>query len=288
MVAITLALELATGCSGTGGGNQSARQPIDPSLHMRRLLVPARPPVVAAELPEDLAVAALAAARAEPSQLVRDELSQWVGIDALPLLTSTEAGRRFLAAAPPRALARGTPPELCPAMTVATAPKAAPPASAEAARAEVAEAALATCLDRASATPGCGCRVIALDDMVTVPREEVAYATGTTARLRVASLGLDLILVAEDGPEGGTLLRGLTGTVAQIARGADDTVSLTLEGGARMFRGRSIPVGFRRGRLAERIYAEDGDGNRLSLLIGFAPDELAQSAGAWLAWPNGG
>lgn len=282
---VVSALWLAAACTGPDAGNQSARAPMGESLHTQRMLVPQRPPVIAAQLPEDLGIAQLAAERIDESLLARGELSRWVSADALPLLTSTDAGRRFLEAAAPRALARGAPQEACPAVAVATGTA----GGGARARAEVAVEALAACLAQLdpSAT-GCGCRVVALDDLVTVPHEETAYATGTSARLRIAALGLDLLLVAEEGIGGETLLRDLAGPVARIDRGPDNAVMLRLADGGRAFRGYSVPVGFRRGRLAERIYAEDATGMRLSLLIGFGPDELAQSAGAWLAWPPGG
>jgi len=155
-------------------------------------------------------------------------------------------------------------------------------------RAEVAGQALRSCL--AQLVPertGCGCRIVALDDLITVLREETAYATGTSARMRSASLGIDLLLVAEEDADGSTLLRDLRGPVARLVNGADDTVTLSFLATGDRFEGRRILVGFRRGRIAERIYVVDADGNRLSLLIGFEPDELAGGAGAWLAWPEG-
>ena len=124
--------------------------------------------------------------------------------------------------------------------------------------------------------------------MVTIPREDTAYATGTSARMRSAALGIDLLLVAEEASGGGTLLRDLRGPVARLVHGENDSVTLSFISSQRRFDGFRIPVGFRRGRIAERIYLADADGNRLSLLIGFEPDELAGRAGAWLAWPPEG
>ena len=249
---------------------------------MQRMVVLSHPPIIAATRPEDLPVALRIAERSDPAELSRRESARWIGVDALPFLTSTESGRRFLAAAAPRALARGMPPELCP---VAVAAKGAPGTS----RAEVAGQALQKCLAQLGpARPGCGCRIVALDDLVTVPREDLAYATGTSARMRSASLGIDLLLVAEEVSGGGTLLRDLHGPVARLVRGENDAVTLSFHATGRRFDGFRIPVGFRRGRIAERIYVVDADGNRLSLLIGFEPGELADRAGAWLAWPPEG
>jgi hypothetical protein len=249
------------------------------------MLVPQRPPIIEAQLPEDLVIARIAAERANAAELERGESSRWVGVDSLPLLTATPTGRRFLAARSPRALARGAPPEACPADAMASAETLGGTPN----RAGVAVASLADCMRQLDPSmAGCGCRVVALDNMVTVPQSDVSYATGTSARLRAAALDKDLLLVAEESDSGETLLRDLSGPVAYVTRGEGHAVTVRLADSDRVFQGRSIPVGFRRGRLAERIYAEDSTGTRLSLLIGFEPDELAQSAGAWLAWPSGG
>ncbi|MFQ5565205.1 MAG: hypothetical protein ACE5EU_02465 [Paracoccaceae bacterium] len=245
-------------------------------------MVLSNPPIIAANRFEDLPVALRLAENADPVELSRRESARWVGIDALPFLASTEAGKRFLATAAPRALARGMPSDSCPASAVAGAPP-------ETSRAEVAGQALRTCLGKlAPERTGCGCRIVALDDLVMVPRDDTAYATGTSARMRSAALGIDLLLVAEEVPGGGTLLRDLQGPVARLVNGDGDAVTLRFDATGRRFEGFRIQVGFRRGRIAERIYVADADGNRLSLLIGFEPGELAGGAGAWLAWPPEG
>ncbi len=96
---------------------------------------------------------------------------------------------------------------------------------------------------------------------------------------------------AEAGPGKETLLRDPSGPVARLVHAEDDRVAVIFERGrlqGHRFEGRRIAMGFRRGRLAERIYATDAEGHRLSLLVGFEPDELAGRAAAWLAWPPEG
>lgn len=273
---------LMPGCAEEPAEVTSARQPLEENLHLQRMLVLDRPPVIAVQRAEEMPLAIRAAAGVRTDELERRETARWVRVDALPFLTQTEAGLRFLAAAAPRALARGMPPEICPALAAAAG---APGTG----RGALAGQALDACLaDLGAGHEGCGCRVIALDDVVTVPRDETVYATGVSARLRVPGLGLDMVLVAEDGPGPETLLRGLAGPVARLIHGEGDEVVVVFEQSGRRFEGRSIPVGFRRGRLAERIYATDAEGHRLSLLVGFEPAELAGHAAAWLAWPGKG
>ena len=245
------------------------------------MLVSDYPPIIAAQDQVDLPLAIHRAERLDPSNLARRESARWVGIDSLAYLTGTEIGHRFLTARKPRALARGMPAEACPVTALATG------ATGET-RAEVVGRALENCLEQVTpAQAGCGCRIIAVDDVVTIPRSETAYATGTSARLRAPSLALDLVLVAEEA-EGGVLLRDLRGIIARLDYGEGEAVTLRFTGDDAVFVGRRIPVGFRRGRIAERVYAEDDNGNRISLLIGFEPAEQAGRAAAWLDWPSEG
>lgn len=246
-----------------------------------RLVALPRPPILAAEGTGDLAKARLNAVRTRWGQLYRRTDARLVSVEALPFLTRTEAGRAFLAAEGERALARGWPAESCPAV-VTTAP------AETAGLGELVGQALSDCLAEVGAvSPDCGCQVLAVNDFLTVPREEMKYASGTAARMRVPALGLDEILVADEA-EDGTLIRDLRGPVARVTRGPGSRVEVKLLRGDRAFEGRSIEVGFRRGRLAERIYATDAAGARMSLLIGFSPEELAEGAAAWLAWPEEG
>ena len=330
---VASALALLSGCGDGPLEAVSAREPMEERLHLQRMLVLERPPVIAVQGPAEMPLATRAAGGADAGELERRAGARWVTTDALPFLTQTQAGRAFLAAEGPRALARGDPAEFCPAVAVAgtgagatgrgTAPVEG--ARAQAAGAGVARRAIAGCLDQLGPDDaGCGCRVIALGDVVTVPRDEMAYATGVSARMRVPAHGIDLVLVAEDLPAaaaakaaaeaaaetaaeaGGdvsgddsgdisgeaTLLRDLAGPVAWLIDEPGDRVAVIFAETAgplagRRFEGRGIPVGFRRGRLARRIYATDAEGSRLSLLVGFEPSELAGRAGAWLAWPPG-
>lgn len=246
-----------------------------------RLVTMPRPPILAAADPQDLPLARLNAARTRWNELYQRTDARRVSVEEMPFLTRTPEGQQFLAAVGPRALARGMPAEICPA-ALAFTPGGSTPLP------DLVENTLSACLARVRPDhPDCGCRVLALGDFLTVPREEMSYATGTTARIHAPALGIEGVFVAEE-EAGGTLVRDVRGPIARITRPTAGGAQVTFLDGGRVFTGRSIPVGYRRGRIAERIYATDRGGARLSLLIGFSPDELADSAAAWLAWPRGG
>lgn len=293
-VLVVSVLALAAACGEEPAGSRSAREPLAEETHLQRMVVLERPPVIAVLSREEMPLAIRAAETLEPDSVARRQTAARVGTDALPFLTQTETGRRFLAAAPPRAIARGMPAEFCPAVASASG-------AAGDGRGAVARRALEACLAQLGPErEGCGCRVLALDDVVTVPRDETAYATGVSARMQVPDMDLDLLLVAEDargdarrnerGHVAGdtVLLRDLRGPVARLSHGEDDSVEVVFTRSGRRFEGYRVPVGFRRGRLAQRIYARDAEGHRLRLLVGFEPEELAGHAAAWLAWPDRG
>ncbi|MEL6475912.1 MAG: hypothetical protein AAFR17_01190 [Pseudomonadota bacterium] len=268
-------------CTTLPADQRSRRNQIAESWHSQRMIVLETPPAIVATGPGDLDAARLAAKRADPALLGSRLQAREVGIDALPYLIGSAEGRAFLQASGPRALARGRPAASCPSTSVISRLVATP-------RADLAGEALQQCLQMLpSSAKECGCEIVAIDNLVTIPRTELTYATGTTARLAIPSRGLDSVLVAEEDESGALLLRDLRGQVATVRAMSRETVELIFTDGTE-FSGQRIKVGFRRGRMAERIYAESPSGERLILLIGFDPSELAGHAGSWLVWPKEG
>jgi hypothetical protein len=275
LVMVVIAFGPFYGCAENSMISRSARQPMVENLHQQRMLALSYPPIIAIMPPEDLSGALRAAENADSSVLSKRESARWVNVDALPFLTATDSGKRFLETTVPRALARGMPPENCPVSAFASG---APRTS----RAEVARRALQSCLAKLGPEQAdCGCRIVALDDLVTIPREETAYATGTSARMRSTALGINLLLVAEEASDGGTLLRDLRGPVARLVHGENDSVTLSFLSNERHFDGFRIPVGFRRGRIAERITRRSGRG-----MAGLAAGRLTAAPVARLAGPD--
>jgi hypothetical protein len=273
---VVAGLVALSACAGSvpSAGSERTKNPI--GVDFQRMLVLERPPVVAAETPDDIATAQRIMRNLSPAALRARSGSRLIDSNALPWLTGSTEGRKFLATPPQRILVRGQPADRCPVAIAGTAPPSTPMANAAA---DV----LRQCL--AKVEEGCGCQVVAAGSILLVPRSELAYATGIAARIQAKSLGLDGLLVAEETPDQKVLLRDLSGIIGEVERTGETDVVVRMLGSQQIYRGEARQVGFRRGRRAERIYAETESGDRISLLIGFDPDELAQFAGAWLAWP---
>lgn len=263
-------------CNDSSHNFPSQRERLAESVRFQSILAMERPPVIVVKSNDDLRVADNLVSRLNIQKLAARKDTEYVDADALPWLSGSAPGREFLAARGSRVLVRGHPQEFCPIALTETAAGSVPIRN-------VARTAFNRCL--AQVPPGCGCRLIAMQDALLATQEEVTYATGIAARIKARSLGLDDLLVAEEQQDGSVILRDLSGVIGSVVSGPDDAVTIKLKGSETVYSGTARDVGFRRGRVAQRIYAKNEAGERVSLLIGFNPDELAEFAGAWLAWP---
>jgi hypothetical protein len=202
---------------------------------------------------------------------------------AAPLLSNTAWGRAWVEDGRPGAIARGSPPERCPALGVALG----------ASRIDAIGAAVDQCragLEAAGARD-CGCQLLALDDRLLAPLEAFAYAPGTTGRLVGLGGGLAAPLVARErtvGPAPTDIALSFSTARREVARAtlsADGDAVLTLADGRR-FVGRRELEGWRRGRLTERLLLRDAAGKRLIALIGFEPTDFAREGDRLARWPS--
>ena len=269
-------LVLLAACSSPVSSTGSQRTKTPESVNAQRLITMARPPILAAEDASDIETVRRLISRLTPSELLERNGARLVDASELPWISGSQTGRAFLESRGNRILVRGKPAERCPIAFADAAPKTTP-------LGDLARTSLTRCLQMAD--PGCGCEVVAFNSALAVPRENISYATGIAARLRARSLGVDSLLVAEELPDGAVLLRDLSKTIGTVRVSSDNIVEIKLTDVDGVFTGTARDVGFRRGRKAQRIYARNERGERVSLLIGFDPDELAEFAGAWLAWP---
>src|SRR5690625_213990 len=253
-ICIGAALLAALSACGAGQGNVAERQHLPATSSGGAMLVMERPPEISVTASEDTESARVLLERLSIDELRGRTGARFHDARELPWISGSAPGREFLALAEPRLLLRGDPPERC---AVAFAEEGEPSQPI----ADFATEALRRCV--AEAGPDCGCRVVALNSALLVPLEETSYATGAPARLRVPSLGLKKMLVAEAGGNGREVLRDVSHPVGVIEYGEDGQVTIELEGIEGVFTGKARPVGFRRGRLAQRIYARNAEGDRL-------------------------
>lgn len=279
---------LLAGCDGQDAGKDSARTAAPWTLRKQLMVVSSSPPQLVVSDAAGLDRAERFGRTLDAEAVLARAGARRTEADSLAWLTGSAPGRTFLASPLPRAVARGEPADHCPGVGVAGGEADLEPGDAALRRGRIVRRAVERCLAAVAGLPGCGCRVLAIDSVLTAPRAEMAYATGVTVRIRAPELGLDGVLVAEDEEDGATLLRDLRRPVGRLEREGAAGATLTLLDGEHRLTGRREVVGWRRGRLAERVYLEDAKGRRVVLLIGFSPGELAEGAAAGLAWPGGG
>ena len=267
-VALVAALAACTGASNDGS---SGRARNGAHLDMQRFVVTDGGVRVHAEGSGDVPTVRARVARVTREALSRRADGHWVTANALPWLSGARAGRAFLEAASPRALVRGLPARACP---LAHAAQGGPDA------ATAAERAVRACL--AEAPTGCGCAVVAVNDVVFAPRESLAYATGVSIRIRLADPETDLIAVAEEVGPDRILIRDLSGPIGHIDF---DGETVTVEIAGETLTGRARAIGYRRGRIAWAIAAGEA-GRRMRAVIGLGPEELAAEGARWLAWES--
>lgn len=241
-----------------------------------RLRVAALAGPITAATPDDTSDAAMRARRATA------RAGGAVALAETPFLQGSPAGRAYLARPAPKALARGEPPGQCYGLGVATGPDA--PAEA-----------LRRCFEEMADDPreaGCGCRLLAIDDVLLAERAAFAYAPGVSGRLlgpEAPQSGALVVAERPSGREGAALAAffGFDGPVAVAELGADGEAVLLLPGDAAPFRGERERWGWRRGRLTERLLLSSPEGRRLIALIGFEPADIAAEGPALGAWPKG-
>lgn len=254
-------------------GACAPKTPSDPRLAgpsavdlTRMASAPGAPRITASNASEAVG-AAQSAVRYLSESLAEARGLRLLEISAIPYLRRSPEGATFLKQPLPRALARGTPPLLCPA-AAASLPVAGNSALA-------AEDALRQCLDVLSARGAdatCGCRLLALNNALMAPRRDFVFAPGVTAFLIRSQTGAAERLIAESEPTGdgeeSVVLRNAAGVVGTIALN-DETADMRLAvAPGVIWRGERRMFGYRRGRVSERIVLTSDDGRTIRLLIG--------------------
>ncbi|MCI4662810.1 MAG: hypothetical protein MRY63_13440 [Neomegalonema sp.] len=252
-----------------------ARRPQIIPSQSHRLVQPPRPPELIAR---DAAQAAQVAQSASPARLAtlsarhgskRLEPSQLAFFHLYP------PGRAYVAAGPGRAIARGTPVKSCPQESIIIGAAGSEQAAGHALRA---------CLAQRDDASDCGCRLIAVEDVLLTTSDAFNFAQGVSASLypgtgsRAARAPLPLVATpALPSPDHdlAVLLRDAREIRALVEMSRDGSARMQLPNGTRL-PGRAWIEGFRRGRLAGVMRFEAANGRDAVLLLGYEPGEIAE------------
>lgn len=224
-------------------------------------------PRIAARSEAEIPGAAQSAVRYLSERLPGARGLRLLEISAIPYLRRSPEGAAFLKQTFPRALARGTPSQICPAAAT-SAPGAGSSTLA-------AQDALGQCLAALSARgsdASCGCRLLALDNALVAPRRDFVFAPGVTAFMIRSQTGAAERLIAESEPAGeageSVILRNAAGVVGTLALNGEMAEMRLTAAPDVIWRGKRRLFGYRRGRLSERMVLTSDDGRTIRLLIG--------------------
>ncbi len=255
-------------------------------MALQRLLPLNPPPEITVRAEADMADALAAVRRVA---LRRGDAGAAPRVEAVaePFLYGSPVGRRYLAMAPARALAIGDPPERCPAAGLGGDAETVAGAQAAAGQA------LRQCLAAVGGRAGCGCRLMALDDMLLAGPLAFTYAPGVGGRLvgdGAGGRGAPLTVAERATDDPARTLIGFFDAAGPVAVGEVDDgggARLVLTPSGALFEGARERRGWRRGRIMERLLLSDADGRRIIALIGFEPADIAAEGAALAAWPRG-
>lgn len=256
-------------------------------LAQQRFLPLTPPPQISVRAEADMADALAAVRRVARDSA--DATAPRIEAVAEPFLYGSPLGRRYLALAPARALALGDPAERCPAAGLGHDAGARGGAGAQAAAGQ----ALRQCLAMTEGRADCGCRLMALDDMLLAGPLAFTYAPGVGGRLvggGAGGRGAPLTVAERATDDPARTLIGFFDASGPVAVGEvndDGGARLVLTRSGAVFEGARERRGWRRGRIMERLLLSDAEGRRIIALIGFEPADIVAEGAALAAWPKG-
>ncbi len=260
--------------------NSTPRGTLDSRELSQRVLLRPRPPKIIAPDFASLPDALTYAARSATGDAERVRGARWTEAAQIGLLFGSPEGKAYLTGKQGRALVRGEPMESCPILDVALAST----------DDLASDGAMRSCLNKAAAMPGCGCRLIARGDYLLAKRDEFAYAIGVGTTVIDPSRNTAMTYASEEriveGRPGARhiWLLDVKGPVGLLQVEPDGRAAMTINATGTKYTGVHKADGFRRGRIARRAYMTDDAGRNLVVLVGYEDTEFKDNRAQLSAW----